>query len=209
MQEIAELSTPTSKSMTQAWLLDFDGTIAQLEHVVDWAGGRRILEPYLRSVGAPEELFSQIPRGNLPLYDAYRARLETGRALDIISVTVLSKASEIIEQIEMAGVGRAEPLAGATDLIARLRAEGAKLAVVTSNSSRTVTHWFDTMKISRPIAIVGRDSILALKPSPAMIHRALELLSASPGEATFVGDSIADALAARAAGVRFFGIATG
>ena len=58
--------------MYKLWMFDFDNTIARLEPEVDWAGGRHILEPYLRSVGAPDELFARIPRGNLPLYDAYR-----------------------------------------------------------------------------------------------------------------------------------------
>ncbi len=58
--------------MYKLWMFDFDNTIARLEPEVDWAGGRLVLEPYLRSVGAPDELFARIPRGNLPLYDAYR-----------------------------------------------------------------------------------------------------------------------------------------
>ena len=58
--------------MYKLWMFDFDNTIARLEPEVDWTGGRLILEPYLRSVGAPDELFARIPRGNLPLYDSYR-----------------------------------------------------------------------------------------------------------------------------------------
>ena len=49
--------------------------------------------------------------------------------------------------------------------------------------------------------------MLALKPAPDMIVRALEELSARPDEAAFVGDSEADLLAARAAHLRFYGIA--
>ena len=68
--------------MYKLWMFDFDNTIARLEPEVDWAGGRLILEPYLRSAGAPDELFARIPRGNLPLYDAYRTLMlaESNRA---------------------------------------------------------------------------------------------------------------------------------
>src|SRR3981189_2802882 len=57
--------------MYKLWMFDFDNTIARLEPEVDWAGGRPVLERYLRSVGAPDELFERIPRGHLPLYDAH------------------------------------------------------------------------------------------------------------------------------------------
>ena len=73
--------------------------------------------------------------------------------------------------------------------------------------------------------MIGRDSLLALKPSPEMVLRALELASLTPeavflgdsnsrarnpisaADAVFVGDSEADLGAARAAGVGFYGIA--
>jgi len=54
--------------------------------------------------------------------------------------------------------------------------------------------------------IVGRDSGLALKPSPAMVERALEASAVGPAEAAFVGDSEADFNSAKAAGVRFYGV---
>ncbi|HYA36275.1 MAG TPA: hypothetical protein VEF03_11690, partial [Candidatus Binataceae bacterium] len=59
----------------RAWLFDFDNTIARLEPVVDWAAGRRELEPWMRAQGVPEHLFVEVPRGNLPLYDAARTRM--------------------------------------------------------------------------------------------------------------------------------------
>lgn len=189
------------------WLFDFDNTIAHLEPEVDWAGGRRVLEPYLRGAGAPEDLFAQIPRGNLPLYDAYRAHLVANGGIDGAAQSALRQASEIIEQIELAGVERAAELEGAIAMLAQLRASAAKIAIVTSNSSRTVARWFAIKRAPAVDAIVGRDSLLALKPSPEMVMRALEVFSARAAEAAFVGDSAADLLAAEAAGVRFYGVA--
>ena len=54
--------------------------------------------------------------------------------------------------------------------------------------------------------IVGRDSGLPLKPSPATVERALALFAVAPSDAAFVGDSEADLNAANAAGVRFYGV---
>ena len=199
-------------SVTQLWMFDFDNTIARLEPEVDWPGGRRVLEPYLRSVGAPEELFARIPRGNLLLYDAYRTLLVSGGSLDDFATEKLRHASEIIETIELAGAGRAAPLEGAIELLELVKRTGAQVAIVTSNSSRTVERWFDVRGVAPREAIVdaiiGRDTLLGLKPAPDMVLRALELFSAEPSTAAFVGDSEADLAAARSAGIRFDGVAT-
>jgi len=189
------------------WMFDFDNTIARLEPVVDWAGGRPVLERYLRSVGAPEELFVRIPRGNLPLYDAYRTLMLAEPNRPRVTEE-LRRASEIIEKIELAGVDRAQPLEGAIETLAALKAAGASVAIVTSNSSRTVKRWFDSNGASACVeAVIGRDTLLGLKPAPDMLIRALELFSVDPSEAAFVGDSEADFRAAQSCGVRFYGIA--
>jgi HAD superfamily hydrolase (TIGR01549 family) len=192
--------------MHKLWMFDFDNTIARLEPVVDWPGARKILEPYLRSVGAPDELFEKFPRRNLPLYDAYR----TLTLADPNRAQVqerLRHASEIIEQAELDGVDRAQPLVGALDLLAALKAGGAAIAIVTSNSSKTVKRWFDRHPGASIDAVVGRDSLLALKPAPDMLNRAIELSSVAPSDAAYVGDSEGDVRAAKSCGVRFYGIA--
>jgi HAD superfamily hydrolase (TIGR01509 family) len=192
--------------MYKLWMFDFDNTIARLEPEVDWAGGRLILEPYLRSIGAPDELFARIPRGNLPLYDAYRTLMlaESNRT----QVTEnLRRASEIIEKLELAGVDRAHPLVGAIEILAALKASGAAVAIVTSNSSKTVKRWFDKHDGASIDAIVGRDSLLGLKPAPDMLRHALDIFSVDRSDAAFVGDSDADIRAAQSCGVRFYGIA--
>ena len=192
--------------MYKLWLFDFDNTIARLEPEVDWAGGRPVLERYLRSVGAPDELFERIPRGNLPLYDAYRT-LILATSNQAGKVETLRHASDLIEKIELAGVDSAQPLEGAVETIAALKKGGAKIAIVTSNSSRTVARWFTKNGGASPDAIVGRDTLLGLKPAPDMLLRALEVFSIERSEAAFVGDSEADLRAAQNCGVRFYGIA--
>jgi len=192
--------------MYKLWMFDFDNTIARLEPEVDWPGGRKILEPYLRSIGAPDELFARIPRGNLPLYDAYRTLMLAESKRTNVTEN-LRHASEIIEKIELAGVDRAQPLEGAIEILAALKSSGAAIAIVTSNSSKTVRRWFDRNRGASVDAIVGRDTLLGLKPAPDMLLRALEQFSVDRSEAAFVGDSDADLRAAQSCGVRFYGIA--
>jgi HAD superfamily hydrolase (TIGR01509 family) len=192
--------------MYKLWMFDFDNTIARLEPEVDWAGGRLILEPYLRSIGAPGDLFARIPRGNLPLYDAYRTLIFHDPDQPKLTET-LQYASDIIEKLELAGVDRAQPLDGAVEILAALKKSGAALAIVTSNSSRTVARWFNKHSVAFVDAIIGRDTLLGLKPAPDMLVRALELFSIDRSDAAFVGDSEADIRAAKSCGIRFYGIA--
>jgi phosphoglycolate phosphatase-like HAD superfamily hydrolase len=199
------------------WIFDFDNTIARLEPEVDWEQSRRELEPMLREAGVPEDLFVQYPRGNLLLYDATRTRLlalaarngspPAGSGPTRVHA-IRKRASAIIERYELEGVGRARPLEGAIELLGALRRSAARIAIVTSNSSRTVRRWLERHHLGTGVvdAIVGRDSLLALKPSPEMLERALEISRAKPADAAVVGDSDADFIAASALGIEFFAI---
>jgi len=207
----AEQATP----IPRAWLFDFDRTLAVLEPEVDWAAGRRALEIELASADTPPGLLAELiaihPRGNLVLYEALRARLfdQASPPIDETHArTIIGRASAMIERFEMAGVDRAEPMPGAGDLLAQLARRHIPIAIVTLNSSVTVRRWLEINRIGGTVAtIVGRDAALALKPSPATVFRALEVLGASPGDAVFIGDSVTDFEAARAASVRFCAIA--
>jgi phosphoglycolate phosphatase-like HAD superfamily hydrolase len=236
------------------WLFDFDNTLAALEREVDWPGSRRELEAYLRAEGVNEQIFVEIPKGNLPLYSALHSRwlraphsgkpaatrddtsepraaaetlLRRSSAISerhelIDAETVLAHCSKIIERHELIGAERALPTPGAIDLLNTVAARGAVAIIVTSNSSRTVARWLEIHRASHLIRdIVGRDTLLALKPSPEMVARAFELAAIpragtfsvtdfaaiSAADTVFVGDSEADLGAARAAGLGFYGIA--
>jgi phosphoglycolate phosphatase-like HAD superfamily hydrolase len=185
----------------RVWLFDFDNTLAALEKQVDWAASRRELESFLRNEGIDEAIFREFPSRNLPLYNALLTRSRGAGAL-------MRQASAIIESYELRGVEHAVPLPGAIELLFALRARNKRIAIVTSNSSRTVTRWLARHRFSREVAtIVGRDSLLPLKPAPEMITRALELTDGTASESVLVGDSEADLRAAYHADVMFFGVA--
>jgi HAD superfamily hydrolase (TIGR01549 family) len=210
----ARTSRTSRLARKKLWIFDFDNTLARLEPEVDWAGGRRELEPMLRGAGVPEDLFEKIPRGNLPLYSATRSRLlelAASRNGDFNMTrvrSILRSASKMIERYEMDGVDRATALEGALELLTELRKRRARIEIVTSNSSRTIRRWFSIHRSKTLIDdIVGRDSLLALKPSSEMIVRALELCGVGARDAVFVGDADSDYRAASAVGVEFFGVA--
>ena len=217
-----------STAFYAVWMFDFDNTLAPLELAVDWAKSRRELQAWLALRGVAAALFEEFPRGNLVLYKALRARLcadgDTARpvlACGDIGITagnggpqtlnerraLLDGASVVIERHELAGVRALAPAPGAIEVLRALRAAGSAVAIVTSNSSRVITAWLKTHDAAEVVdLIVGRDSGLALKPSPAMVERVLEACAATRADAAFVGDSEADINAAAAAGVRFYGV---
>ena len=207
-------SKPRATVRKKLWIFDFDNTLVRLEPEVDWAASRRELEPMLRAAGVPEDLFEKIPTRNLPLYNATRSRLLELVATGSTDFTmarvrhILRDASKVIEKYEMAGVDRAAPLEGAIEMLHQLTDTRAHLAIVTSNSSRTIRRWFSLHHPGDIIeAVVGRDSLLALKPSPEMLIRVLEPCDIAPSDAAFVGDADSDYHAAASIGVQFFGIA--
>ena len=207
------MSAPTVSlsldTAAQLWMFDFDNTLVALEETVDWAQSRRELEPMLAAAGCPAELFAEFPRGNLLLYDAVAHRLAASAFTPMIPPReLLQRASHIIEYHELAGVDRAQPLPGAVDLLTELAKRQVPVAIVTSNSSRTAVRWLARARLVHTVRIVvGRDTLLALKPASDMIWRALEHCKVAASAALFIGDSDADLKAARAAAVRFFAIA--
>ncbi|HUY29262.1 MAG TPA: HAD-IA family hydrolase [Candidatus Binataceae bacterium] len=199
----------TAKPYPALWLFDFDNTLARLEPVVNWPALRAEVRTILERAGAPRAITEQVPLRSLSMYDGYRAHLERLRpATSAAALAVLARISKLIEKYELAEVDRAKPLDGALELVRAIAAAKLRAGVVTSNSSVTVARWLTRNRVAGAIAfIVGRDSALALKPSPAMVKRALELASARARDTVVVGDSEADLRAARAAKVRFIGIA--
>lgn len=202
-------SSPRLDPSAQLWMFDFDNTLVALEEKVDWALSRTELEPMLREAGIPAELFAQFPRGNLGLYNAVMRQLHAGTFTPAMPAReLLQRASNIIEFHELAGVDRAQALPGAAELLTKLAERHADAVIITSNSSRTVYRWLARARLVYTVRfVVGRDSLLALKPAPDMLLLALQRYHVEPDAALFVGDSDADRLAAKAAGVRFLAIA--
>jgi pyrophosphatase PpaX len=91
---------------------------------------------------------------------------------------------------------------GIVDVLARLKAEGRRLGIVSAKRKQTVERVFAGAGIGAYFdAVVGSDDTERHKPDPEPILKALELLDAEPREAAYVGDSPFDVAAAHGAGV--------
>lgn len=91
---------------------------------------------------------------------------------------------------------------GAVETLAGLRERGIALAAVTSRSRRTSVESLEVAGVAACFdAVVSAEDVAALKPDPAPLRRALDLLGREPSSAAMAGDTAADVVAGRALGM--------
>jgi phosphoglycolate phosphatase len=95
------------------------------------------------------------------------------------------------------------PFPGCEAALDALAAAGARLCVCTNKPTGLSKALLDALGLSRRFAaIVGPDLAPAMKPDPRHLLASIEAAGGTAGRAVMVGDSAADAGAARAAGAR-------
>lgn|GEM_PF-1312735 len=111
---------------------------------------------------------------------------------------------------EVEAIATAEPTPGGHDLIRAWSATGRPLVIVSNNSTIAIHAYLDLhdlrTHVTRVSARTSPDPAL-LKPHPHLLTTALTALNIAPAAATFVGDSVTDIQAARAAGTMSIGYA--
>jgi pyrophosphatase PpaX len=100
---------------------------------------------------------------------------------------------------------------GIADLLADAHASGIKLAVVTGKSRNTALMTLDILGVlDRFDVIYAGDDVERQKPDPMALIQALEdLAHDDPAHAAMIGDSAADVIAGKAAGVATIGVLWG
>lgn len=96
------------------------------------------------------------------------------------------------------------------DALALLRGRGLRLACVTNKPREFTVPLLERLDLARYFdAIVAGDEVKEKKPHPALLLEACARLGVAPAAACMFGDSVNDALAARAAGMRVLLVETG
>ena len=91
---------------------------------------------------------------------------------------------------------------GITDLLRKIRGSGRRLALFTGVEKNMMEYTLNPFKLSEVFDVrITADDIRKSKPDPEGINLALKLLKASSKESIYVGDSPADILAGKRAGV--------
>jgi phosphoglycolate phosphatase len=95
------------------------------------------------------------------------------------------------------------PFPGVREHLSQWHSEGRRLGVVTNKPVKFALRVLEHLNLSTFLPVViGGDSTLARKPDPKPVVEALAQLGGQANDAMMVGDSPADILAGRAAGMR-------
>lgn len=106
-------------------------------------------------------------------------------------------------------IDEVEPMAGARELIERLKREGSTVILASSAKDREVDHYIDLLQ-ARDLVDDWTTSadVESTKPDPDLVHAALDK-AGSDGPSVMVGDSVWDVKAAKAAGLPTLAVLTG
>lgn len=181
----------------QAVLFDLDGTL--LETVPDLAEAANRMLAALGRPALPVELIATfVGRGIGRLVE----RLLAGNRDDRLDDAVVKPALELFEVFYAEESGRRSmPYPGVTDALARLHAAGVPMAVVTNKAAAFTRPLLEvTGLLPYFSSVVCGDTLPWKKPDPRPVLHACHELHIAPGQALFVGDSMHDVQAARAAG---------
>jgi len=181
-------------------LFDLDGTLldTQRAHLESWAEA-------FESVGKP------IPMNQLaPLFGRSNEQwIEV-----LLTPEERQRFGRQVLEFKEAGVMRRANLIRVfpevTELLRDLHAKSKLLALASSAPHAHLEHeakHFDPDSLIT--AIVGRDDVQRGKPDPETFLLAAERLGLHPDQSVAVGDSVADAIAARTAGMHMIGVLSG
>ncbi len=178
-------------------VLDLDGTL--VDTAPDLVGTLNLL---LIAEGLPsisvKQIRPMIGRGARVMIE--RGFAAAGEPLDPARVPALF--ARFIDLYQDRIADESAPFPGAIEAMDALRGAGARLAICTNKRTSLSVSLLNALNIAdRFDAVVGADSVPASKPDAGHLIAAVEQAGGRLERALMVGDSGADAAAARAAGV--------
>lgn len=187
-----------SKLVGATVVFDLDGTLVDTAPDI-----RSAVNVILAELGLPEvdldRIRSLIGHGARGLFE--KMFREAGRAVGGPQLDALADRFLVVYGANIARDSR--PFPGLERALDALAAAGAKLAVCTNKRDVSTAALLDALNLSRRFqAVATPETIGASKPDPAHLLAAISRAGGQPDRAVMVGDSAADAEAARRAGVR-------
>ncbi|MFE5840572.1 HAD family hydrolase [Streptomyces niveus] len=189
---------------TTCVLFDFDGPVCRLFAGYPADSVAAGLVDWLRRQGRADLLAEDDARSGDP-HAVLRAVALAAPGSDF-----LAKLEDQLTEHERRATETAEPTPDADELIRTLRSRGYGLAITTNNSAAIVERYLTARGLLDCFGphIHGRtQDLLRLKPDPDCLLRALDSTGVAAGRALMIGDTPADCIAARKAGVAFVGYA--
>ncbi len=189
----------------KAIIFDMDGTLIDsidvyhtiIKDVLEWLG--------MELTHSKEVVFENFSHGRRLSEFLFPADLENREE------TVERFNSQAIKAFrEVFAKGEVELIDGVDGLFEELTDRGFSLALVTSSSTEAVIPFLKAKKLHAYFdCVLGRTEVPRLKPFPDPLLKCLEILDVEPCESIYIGDSIIDIQAGKAAGTGTVGVLTG
>ena len=181
-------------------LLDFDGPICSV------FAGYPAVRAVIATLRALEAAGFDVRPEWLKLEDPHQLLIEVAAQVP----EGAGIAEDALTRSEVHAVDSAQITVGVTDLIDQIAGRGQRWAVVSNNSAESIARFCTRKDFARtPSLTVGRPKgePHLMKPNPFALRHALEILRTPARDAVFVGDSVSDIQAGRAAGIPTVGFA--
>jgi phosphoglycolate phosphatase len=189
-----------------ALVFDIDGTLVTFKF--DVQGTRRAILMEMASSGFDTQGLG-LATPTQGFLDSAKAQASSGGAQADFDA-FRARVYEILDGFEVRSVASTSALPGAKEALQRLKANGARLAVLTNSGLRAAREALGRAGLSGYFEFVlTRDDTVSMKPRPEGIASAVSRLGVGPESTYYVGDSPFDIAAAKGAGVRVISVATG
>ncbi len=183
----------------RAVIFDFDGTLAATD--IDFALMRQRVLEVAERWGLSERLNQK--RYILEIVDDAVSLLTDPADQERFR----EEAAEAMRNVELIFTSVAAPYPGIPEALEQLAACGRRVGIITRNCRAGVASVFERHPMHHEV-LLTRDDVERVKPDPAHLHEALEVLGVAPHEALMVGDHITDIEVGHAAGAWACGVLT-
>jgi HAD superfamily hydrolase (TIGR01509 family) len=180
----------------EALLFDFEGTLVDFQW--NLAGAVRKTLEMLRASGFATEKFSGLKYSTL-MMAAVRSAAETGRS----PAEIRTRIGSIYDQYDKDALSRWTLRPKAREFLSALKTAEIKTGLVSNIGQRALQKAFAKFKLDGLFnVVINRNDVQNLKPDGEGIRLALNRLGAAKEQSLFIGDSLDDIQAARAAGIK-------
>ena len=192
--------------MTAAAIFDLDGTLVTF--TFDVRGSREALLREMSARGFATKVL-ELTAPTQVIIDAAHDQVAKGLVKGDFEA-LQGRFYDILDDFELASVSSTSVLPGVQESLTYLKSRGVRLAVLTNSGRKAATMTLAKAGLSNFFEFVlTRDDTQSLKPRPEGLKKAVLMLRVPIGDVYYVGDSILDIRAAKAAGLRIISVATG